>query len=511
MKQFRKTLCMLLALCLLLGALPAGAIRASAAEPELGLRPLDGAYQPMGVSQNMVDMIKVMEGFSPEPYWDHSQWTIGYGTSCGTDPDNKPDITMTEPEAEAELIRVLNEKYGVSVNDFCEDLGKQPSQQQFDALVDFTYNVGGGWMSGCRLSRWLENPTTALELVDAMGAWCRAGGEIAYQLAARRVRDALIFLHGEYYLMKAPVDFESDLPVVSNSDLPRYKFVRFLGNGGQFGSSDDEIQYYEANAPMASFPIPEKDGREPTGWQVIAESNHQLDTPWGIAPGDRLGEQNLEVEALWNGENPAPPEPAPTDPEPTDPVPPEPEPTDPEPQKPENPFRDVPEDAYYRDAVVWAVENGITKGLTDTKFGPEKSGTRAQAVTFLWRAAGCPQPGQTELSFRDVPENAYYRDAVAWAVENGITRGRSETEFGAEEECLREQIVTFLWRMEGSPRPESGENPFTDVHEGDYFHDAVLWAVENGITVGKSANTFGPELAVTRAQIVTFLYRDLAD
>ena len=172
------------------------------------------------------------------------------------------------------------------------------------------------------------------------------------------------------------------------------------------------------------------------------------------------------------------------------------------------PFVDVPDDAYCFDAVLWAAENGITNGTSDTTFSPEESCTRAQAVTFLWRAAGCPSPKSGEMPFEDVVKGSYYETAVLWAVENGITKGTSATTFSPEDICTRAQIATFLWRAQGMP--DAGTtNPFTDVPKGAYYTDAVLWAAENGITNGTSATTFSPEEYCTRAQTVTFLYRCL--
>ena len=169
-------------------------------------------------------------------------------------------------------------------------------------------------------------------------------------------------------------------------------------------------------------------------------------------------------------------------------------------------FVDVPADAYYYDAVLWAAENGITGGVDDTHFAPNATCTRAQAVTFLWRAAGSPVPQSHAMPFTDVAEGSYYHDAVLWAVENGITKGTSDTTFTPNATCTRAQIVTFLWRSQKSPASDS-VNPFTDVAADAYYANAVLWAVENGITGGTTATTFSPNNDCTRAQIVTFLYR----
>ena len=178
----------------------------------------------------------------------------------------------------------------------------------------------------------------------------------------------------------------------------------------------------------------------------------------------------------------------------------------------ELPFTDVAVTDYYYDAVLWAAENGITGGVDDTHFAPNAPCTRAQIVTFLWRAAGSPAPKSSDMPFEDVAAGSYYHDAVLWAVEQGITVGTSATTFSPDDTCTRAHIVTFLWRAQQSPAAGSA-NPFLDVASDAYYTDAVLWAVKNGITVGTNAagTTFSPDDDCTRAQIVTFLFRCLGD
>ena len=173
----------------------------------------------------------------------------------------------------------------------------------------------------------------------------------------------------------------------------------------------------------------------------------------------------------------------------------------------QNPFTDMKSTEYYVEPVLWAVNKGITVGTSETAFSPEDTCTRAQIATFLWRNAGKPAPKGGNNPFTDLPSNEYYYNAVLWAVENGITAGTTPTTFGPSEGCTRAQVATFLWRAAGKPAPQNSENPFTDVPSGEYYYNAVLWAVEQGITVGTSKTTFSPEDTCTRAQIVTFLYR----
>ena len=174
-------------------------------------------------------------------------------------------------------------------------------------------------------------------------------------------------------------------------------------------------------------------------------------------------------------------------------------------------FYDVAQGAYYADAVQWAVDAGVTKGVDDTHFGPDKPCTRAQAVTFLWRAAGSPEPKVKGTAFTDVQRGSYYEKAVQWAAENNVTAGTSKTTFSPENTCTRGQIVTFLFRASGSPAVSGGKNPFRDVSSGAYYESAVRWAVTNGITNGTSDTTFSPNNNCTRGQIVTFLYRDIRE
>ncbi|MBQ3356130.1 MAG: leucine-rich repeat protein [Oscillospiraceae bacterium] len=188
------------------------------------------------------------------------------------------------------------------------------------------------------------------------------------------------------------------------------------------------------------------------------------------------------------------------------------------PEKPSPDFEDVPADAYYYDAVQWAAKNGITSGVDSTHFAPNGQATRAEVVTFLWRANGSPvilldvpEGVDNAFSFSDVSGGSYYFYAVLWAKLGHITAGTSETTFSPNKTCTRAEVVTFLWRAAGSPEPKTAECPFDDVAPGSYYEKAVLWATENGITKGAEENSFHPGATCTRAQIVTFLYRALKE
>ena len=173
-------------------------------------------------------------------------------------------------------------------------------------------------------------------------------------------------------------------------------------------------------------------------------------------------------------------------------------------------FADVPTDSFYHEPVQWAVEQGITAGTGEGTFSPENTCMRAHAVTFLWRAEGCPEPESTDNPFTDVTEADFYYKAVLWAVEQGITNGISANRFGPYESCNRAQVVTFLWRAKGCPAAAS-EPGFTDVTSGAWYAAPIAWAVELGITNGMGDGTFGVDIPCNRAQMVTFLYRAYHD
>lgn len=172
----------------------------------------------------------------------------------------------------------------------------------------------------------------------------------------------------------------------------------------------------------------------------------------------------------------------------------------------DNPFEDVQFFQWYTEPVLWAVEEGITNGMDANHFAPDGTCTRAQIVTFLWRANGSPKAGSANNPFSDVPAGQWYTEAVLWAVEKGITTGISETTFSPDASCTRAQVTTFLWRSQNQPST-NGINIFTDIASGSYYYDSVLWAVEQGITNGMGDGIFAPDATCTRGQIVTFLYR----
>ena len=306
--------------------------------------------------------------------------------------------------------------------------------------------------------------------------------------------DNVLYGYGTYYFTSVPEG--ADVLVKGTGEAPLEGFL----NG-----SESSLDEFLSGIKGFSYEGTDKEGNEITialFANTLTNKAHQRDEYAYISNfifSNLLGEAYVPVERDDSSSGAASkpainPDPAPAE--------------DVTPAAPATSFVDVRSGEYYEEAVAWAVEKGITTGTSATTFAPNDSCTRAQAVTFLWRAAGSPKPKSTEMPFQDVADGAYYSDAILWAVENGITAGTSAGTFAPNAPCTRAQIVTFLWRSQKSPAAETA-NPFVDVSVEAYSHDAVLWAVEEGVTAGTTATTFSPNNNCTRAQIVTFLYRAL--
>ena len=175
------------------------------------------------------------------------------------------------------------------------------------------------------------------------------------------------------------------------------------------------------------------------------------------------------------------------------------------------PFDDVAEGSFYEEAVAWAVAMGVTNGVSATSFDAAAICNRASVVTFLWRAAGSPDPKSMDNPFTDVQKCSFYEKAVLWAVEEGITNGISDTCFDPAGSCNRASVVTFLWRAAGEPAPAAGDLPFSDVPASAWFAEPVLWAVQEGVTNGVSATSFDAAAICNRASVVTFLWRSFRE
>ena len=534
MKRFAS---MILAVVMVLTLLPV-VVPATASELH-GMRDLESgeAYTEMHSSQELIDVIKDFEGFSATPYKDNTQWTVGYGSYCGDSSKPKPNIRLTEAEAEARLRKDLSRTYEPIVNDYCESIGKQPTQSQFDALVDLTYNLGGSWTTGKAVTSILEEPTDALSIVKGFGAYSRTGGKVSYVHVNRRIREALMYLYGEYYRAYGNQDCQSDIEVVSNNDLPYYKVMIFKSGNGKFESGrTDYADYYAEGDYFRSFPEPTREGYTLVGWKVTKRSNETVKNGERVSIWDTV-EENLELTAVWEkGVFEVEPEEPPVDyQEPTEPsVPSEPsEPVEPtEPTEPENPemeqlpeveidmnrlpFEDVPEDSWFREAVAYVYRNEFMNGTSATTFAPSGAMTRGMLVTVLYRIDGSQAVTDEERAcFNDIAD-AYYTDAVAWAYSNGIVNGVSQTEFAPDRIVTRQEAVTIFYRYcvdYNLMSVESGMEleGFLDRDAvAGFAEDAFAWAVGTGLIAGsvtEAGITLDPVTNLNRAQAAVLLQR----
>ena len=482
---------------------------------ELDDIPAGGTYQSMSASQEIIDVIKDFEGFRSKAYWDNTQWTVGYGTRA-----ENGDVTVTRAEAEKLLLKALDATYEPVVNDFCKKNGKQPTQQQFDALLDLTYNAGGSWATGSAVPDVVLNPVTALDVVKGFGAWSRSGGSVSYVHVNRRIREALIYLYGEYYLAYGGQDCKTGLDVVDNDDLPHFKAVIFKTNSGKLSNGKtDYAAYYPVGDYYRSFIEATRSGYTLVGWKITKISNDSVDGEERISIWDKV-EENLELTAVWEkGTFVVEPEEPPVDLE---------EPTEPDPeQMPEVeidmdrlPFSDVGETAWYRDAVAYVYRNKYMNGTTATTFDPNGAMTRGMLVTVLYRINGSePVSNQERQCFTDI-SGAYYTDAVAWAYSNGIVKGVTDTAFMPNRVVTRQEAVTIFYRycVDGSmPCAESGSalKGFADRSQiSGYATEAFDWAVATGLVLGSvsGGNTYlNPTTNLTRAQAAALLQRCVED
>lgn len=496
---------------------------ASAEIFEMADIPAGGTYKSLSASQEMIDVIKDFEGFRSKAYWDNSQWTVGYGTRA-----SGPDVTVTRAEAERLLRKVLDNTYEPIVNDFCKKNGKQPTQQQFDAMLDLTYNAGGSWTTGSSVPNVVLNPSTALDIVKGFGAWSRSGGSVSYVHANRRIREALIYLYGEYYLAYGGQDCKSDLEVVSNDDLPHFKTVIFKTNSGKLSNGKtDYAGYYPVGEYYGSFIDATRSGYTLVGWKITKRSNDSVSGGERISIWDKV-EENLELTAVWEkGTFTVKPEEPPVDyEEPTEPT--EPEPTEPEMEPlPEVeidmdrlPFEDVPENAWFREAVSYVYRNAFMNGTSSTTFNPNGSMTRGMLVTVLYRIDGSvPVTDEDRACFDDIA-GAYYTDAVAWAYANGIVNGVSATKFDPNRIVTRQEAVTIFYRYcvdYNLLGVESGLalDGFADQeHVAGYAADAFTWAVATGLISGSQSGDsmyLNPIDNLNRAQAAVLLQRCVED
>lgn len=517
MKRFAS---MLLALVLIVTCIP---FAVPAAATELyGMADLaEGEeYIEMRSSQELIDVIKDFEGFYATPYKDNTQWSVGYGSYCGDSDDPRPNIRLTEDEAEVRLRRDLLKTYEPIVNKYCKSIGKQPTQSQFDALVDLTYNVGGSWTTGKAVTSVLEESTDALSIVKGFGAYSRTGGKVSYVHVNRRIREALMFLYGEYYRAYGNQDCKADIEVVSNDDLPHYKVVVFKTAYGEFSSGrTDYADYYAEGEYYLSFPTPTRSGYTLVGWEITKRSNKSVNDGERISAYD-IVEENLELTAIWKkGVFEVEPEEPPVDF--VDPDEPELEELpDVQIDMDRLPFEDVPEDVWFRDAVNYVYRNEYMNGTSATTFAPANSMTRGMLVTVLYRIDGSMPVSDEERACFDDIGGAYYTDAVAWAYSNGIVNGVSENSFAPDRVVTRQEAVTIFYRYcvdYSLMSVESGMllEGFQDQDAvAGYAVDAFTWAVATGLVEGTQTDAgfcLNPANNLNRAQAAVLLQRCVED
>ena len=463
--------------------------------------PEGGKYKTMSTSQKMVDVIKDFEGFRSKAYWDNSQWTVGYGTR------GSEGMTVTRAQAEKMLMEALADTYEPIVNDFCKKNGKQPTQQQFDAMLDLTYNAGGSWTSGSSVPDVVLNATTALDVVKGFGAWSRSGGKVSYVHVNRRIREALIYLYGEYYLAYGGQDCKSGLEVVDNDDLPHFKAVIFKTNSGKLSNGKtDYAAYYPVGDYYRSFITATRSGYTLVGWKITKVANDSVSDAGRASIWDRV-EENLELTAVWEkGNVTVEPEAPPADHDvPFQPV---------DPDKDQLPFTDVPEGAWYRDAVGYVYNNGIMSGASDTTFNPAGYMTRGMLVTVLYAISGKEPVSEEEMEcFTDIG-GAYYTKAVAWAFSNGIVSGVTDTTFVPNRIVTRQEAVAILYKYCAGAGKAGGSSAadLADFEDHDqvagYAANAFSWAVANGLVTGSSSNGkiyLSPNTNLYRAQAAVLL------
>ena len=512
-----------LAVIMLIGCFPVSA-QAAESSSSVGMAPIGAnGYQTMTTSQEFIDVLKASEGYSPTPVGDYKQYSVGFGCYA-----NQPDgyvSYVTIAQAEALLKKVLKRDVEPVVNAYCKKIGRQPNQGQFDCLVSLTYNCSSKWMNGYRIDKWLRNPTTADEFVDALGNWMRAGGQILYPLVQRRIRDAVMFLYGEYSMPAyfSNYNIQSDIPVITYDNIPYYCSVIYRCNGGTLpDGKSDGVSFHSKGEAYTHLTVPTRAGYTFAGWKVTKVNNKSKNATGEILYLDTTVTKNVEVTAQWvRGTNVAvenqdricgqltvtetPDVVAPSVPAlPSEPL------------VEGLPFLDIKPADWFVEDLKYVYDEGYMKGTSDTMFEPENKMTRGMLVTILYRLSGEPEvTDEDRQAFIDIA-GEYYTDAVAWAKANGIVYGITEDEFQPEAKLTRQQAVAIFYRycVEYSKADASGEDDlasFTDADELDeYSVEATRWAVANGVISGVSSHEgvhLDPDGALTRCQAAAILKR----
>lgn len=439
------------------------------------------------ISEAGIQFIKDHEGFAKEPMWDYGQYSVGYGSRyVQGDP-----ITISSPITEEEadyLLRYYLVNFEKIVDKLLENAPVQHTQAQYDAIISLTYNLGQQWMkSDYMIYQYIMNGGyDEKQLVNTFGSWCRAGGSILSGLCRRRMDEANLYLNGDYTLG-------------SN----RYLGVVYNAMNGQ---AEYSVHYYLTGSALERQPDAYRSGYRFLGWYTkpVGGTLYTTDT---TAPASGC----ITLYAHWEQtEDPISPPDFVIDPDnkpKDDPNEDDPKPVDPPIDEPDG-FADVKESSWYYQPVTEAVESGLLRGMSERYFMPDEPMTRAMLATVLYRMAGEPEV-TSKTPFTDVPSGQWYSAAIAWAYENGVVNGLSETQFGLDENVTREQLVTMLRRYAEKANVDLTKrddlSAFSDASRiSQYACEALQWAVAMQI-MGGDGDRLMPQGNATRAQCAKML------
>lgn len=442
--NIRRSIALLLSLCLIISVLPLTA---------------RAAYTPMNYSPDLIEFIKANEGFQEFATWDYAHWSIGYGTQCEK---NEYPNGITQEEAELLLCRFITEEFSPIVNAFCKANGMQPTQNQFDCMVSLTYNLGSSWMnSGYSLPRLMLQGCTELQLLNVMGDWVNAGGQPLDGLIFRRMRENYIYFHGIYNCTQS---IDHDVP---------YACLRFDAAGGL---SDFPRLYTFRGSPYGleqALPSAIRAGYRFAGWFDVNGNqitNDTIATSVLTTATARWVKDQLSV------------------------------------------FTDVYATDWFFADVKTAAEAGIFNGYTDGSFRPYEQMSRAMFAQVLYRMQGSPRT-DCAIPFKDVSASAWYYDAVRWAYQASIVKGVSATAFSPDSPITREQMATMLYNFSGYYGIDAGAQhktlqDFADAGSiSGFAQTAMQWAVGIGLINGTGGSLLSPKGVATRSQAASVLVR----
>ena len=437
------------------------------------------------ISEAGVQFIKDHEGLATKPMWDYAQYSVGYGSYYDiNNPSNNPIVIsnpITLDEADY-LLRYYLSNFEKQIDKILAKGTVKHTQAQYDAIVSLTYNLGQQWVNEkYKIYQYiLFGGCTETDFVNTIGSWCNAGGGPLAGLCKRRMEEADLYFNGDYTLNNA-----------------KYRCIVFNATGG---SSEDNVEYYRAGTKLGWLPTATKSGYILNGWYTKTVGG-DLYTTNTSAPSASV----TYLYAHWTeGSGPNPTD----NPRPTETTQP-PEPTEPTEPTENSKFVDVKTSDWHYSWITKAVEAELFHGVSETQFAPDAAMTRAMFVTVLYRLEGSPAVSGTS-KFTDVPANEWYTDAVIWASENGIVNGATETKFAPEQNLLREQLAAMLLRytMKFAKTDATGRrdlSSFADCGKvSDYALDAMQWSYYHGI-VGGSEGLLLPDGNATRAQCAKML------